>query len=269
MIINPNPDQFPAIWASAWGEDIYGLWQAFEVDGVHQAVRWIPPGQFLMGSPPNELRHYLDEIQHSVILSEGYWLADTACTQALWQAVIGRNPSKFSDNLENPVECVSWDDVQMFLGRLNRLVKGNLCASLPTEAQWEYACRAGTTTPFSFGHNITTDQVNYNGHYLYADGRKGEYRRQTLRVHALPANPWGLYQMHGNVWEWCQDGYADYPETSVIDPVGPSISKFHMVRGGSWLCNAGYLRSAYRSGGGPNEQGTSLGFRLCLAQHSF
>ena len=215
-----------------------------------------------MGSPLDEPEREKNETQHTVTLTTGYWLADTACTQALWRAVLGKNPAEFNQNLEHPVERVSWDDVQVFLGRLNELVNGNLDASLPTEAQWEYACRAGTTTAFSFGENLTTDQANYDGNYPYTDGKKGEYRKQTLPVYALPANPWGLHQMHGNVWEWCQDGYTDYPVVPVVDPIGLWASQYHMMRGGSWINNARRLRSPYRGKFKPDFPYFNVGFRL-------
>ena len=116
------------------------------------------------------------------------------------------------------MERVSWNDVQGFLARINELVPG-LDLVLPTEAEWEYACRAGTETPFSFGETITPEQVNYNGDYPYAGGKKGLYRQETVPVASLPANPWGLYEMHGNVWEWCADGQRSYTADAVTDPV--------------------------------------------------
>ena len=147
-------------------------------------MRFIQPGEFLMGSPESEKDRSTNgddtETQHRVVLTEGYWLADTACTQELWGAVMGENPSNFKGDLQNPVEQVSWDDItQKFLPRLNKLVPG-LNLTLPTEAQWEYACRAGTTTVFSFGDRITPEQVNYDGNYPYADGKKGEYQGDRI-----------------------------------------------------------------------------------------
>jgi formylglycine-generating enzyme required for sulfatase activity len=127
---------------------------------------------------------------------------------------------------------VSWEAVQTFLDRLNALVPG-LDAGLPSEAQWEYACRAGTTAPFSFGRNITPEQ-NYDGNYPYAGAEKGLYRERTVAVGSLPPNPWGLYEMHGNVWEWCADWYGPYPDGSQIDPAGPPDGSRRVLRGGSW-----------------------------------
>ena len=111
-------------------------------------------------------------------------------------------------------------------------LKPGLELGLPSEAQWEYACRSGTETPFSFGENITTEQLNYNGNYPYADGKKGKYREETMDVKSLPCNKWGLYQMHGNVWEWCADWYGDYSADPVVNPTGPDNGEYRVFRGG-------------------------------------
>jgi sulfatase modifying factor 1 len=206
-----------------------------------------------------------DESQHEVTLSRGFWLADTACTQALWQAVTGANPSEFQDDVRNPVENVSWRDVQAFLSELNRRVPG-LQARLPSEAEWEYACRAGTTTPFSFGDNISPEQVNYNGDSPYAGGEKGLNREKTVPVGSLPANPWGLYEMHGNVWEWCADWYGDYPTAPQLDPTGPQTGGSRVLRGGSWSSDGRGARCALRGGFGPDYRGRGIGFRFAPGQ---
>lgn len=215
-----------------------------------------------MGSPANEHARENDELQHEVTLTRGFWLAETACTQALWQAVMGQNPSSFKGE-RRPVEQVSWNEVQDFIERINGAVP-ELEARLPTEAEWEYACRAGTTTPFSFGEDITPDQVNYDGNYPYREGKEGQYRRETVEVASLPANPWGLYEMHGNVWEWCQDGYGDYPEGSVADPAGPPTGERRVLRGGSWINGGRGARSAYRNHYEPGIRIHFFGFRLAL-----
>ena len=260
------PDPFPPPWASEWEEDAeWGLAATLVLNGVRQTFRWIQPGTFMMGSPKGEVDRYDDETQHEVTLTRGYWLADTACTQALWQAVMGDNPSEFKDDPARPVEQVSWNDVQTFLDRLNARVPG-LDAGLPSEAQWEYACRAGTTTPFSFGENITPEQVNYDGSRPYADGKKGLDRRQTVPVKSLPPNPWGLYEMHGNVYEWCADWYGDYPQGPQIDPSGPSEGVFRVLRGGSWDDNGRRCRAAYRLRYEPGYRINSFGFRLAPGQ---
>ncbi len=213
------PYPFPAPWASVFGEDDIGLWMTLTVQNVQQTFRWIEPDTFQMGSPEDELERWDKETQHEVTLTQGYWLAETACTQALWQAVMGDNPAYFKENMNNPVEQVSWDDVQDFIAKLNQLIP-NLTACLPTEAQWEYACRAGTITPFSFGDNITSEQVNYDANTPYSNGQKSEYREKTVAVKSLPPNAWGLYEMHGNVWEWCSDWFGDYPTEVVTNPSG-------------------------------------------------
>ena len=251
----------PPQWASRFGYDDYGGWAEFEIQGGIQRMRWIPPGEFQMGSPEDEPERYPDEQQHTVLLSQGYWLADTACTQALWRAVLGETPSRFEGDAR-PVEQVSWQDVvERFLPALNRLIPG-LEAVLPSEAQWEYACRAGTQTPFWFGDAITTDQVNYDGNHPYGKGKKGEYREQTVEVKALPANDWGLYQMHGNVWEWCADWLGDYPREAVTDPVGPPEGRERVLRGGGWFSYGRYCRSANRIGYVPCDRNDLIGFRL-------
>ncbi|MBX9637828.1 MAG: formylglycine-generating enzyme family protein [Nitrosomonas sp.] len=251
----------PPLWASAWGQDAFGFFADLLVHDIRQRFRWILPGSFLMGSPENEAERRTNETQHSVTLTRGFWLADTACTQALWQAVMNDNPSHFTDDPGLPVENVSWLDVQQFIERLNALFP-DLQAKLPSEAQWEYACRAETQTPFSFGDNITPEQVNYDGNYPYAGGSKGLYRGKTVPVKSLPPNPWGLYEMHGNVWEWCADWYGDYPREAVIDPSGPGQGDGRVERGGSWSNNAGYTRSAPRYGLELDFRFNSLGFRL-------
>lgn len=275
-----------------FGVDQYGLYADMCVDSVTQRFRWIEPGEFLMGSPENESDRGENEgPQHRVRISEGYWLGDTACTQAFWLAVMGGdNPSQFSDDLQNPVEQVSWDDVQAFLRKLQqKLPEGNEPA-LPTEAQWEYACRAGTISPFSPGENVTTAKANFNGDYLYADAAKGEYREKTVPVRSLAPSRWGLYEMHGNVDEWCADDLREYPQIAasgvVVDPVGPTEpgprtirgggSWFGMagrrvsrvVRGGSWFDGAQYARSAYRYAYGRDYRYDRIGFRLSLRSKS-
>ncbi|MBN8499202.1 MAG: formylglycine-generating enzyme family protein, partial [Candidatus Accumulibacter sp.] len=245
------------VWAQEIGRDASGLYADLLVpvesgeapDGAQpivQRMRYIEAGHFRMGSPAAEAERYEDEgPQHAVTLTQGFWLADSACTQALWQAVMGDNPSHFTaenqGGAQHPVEQVSWDDVQLFLRRLEARLPAGCGANLPSEAEWEYACRAGTTTPFSFGETITPEQVNYDGRYPYAGGSKGLYRQATVPVRSLPANDWGLYEMHGNVWEWCADGRRAYAERDETDPrgaAGQGVSG-RALRGGSWAATPG------------------------------
>ena len=266
--LKPNinfPQPFPALWATAFGEDEFGLWMELTVQDVSQRFRWIEVGTFLMGSPLDEPERYEDEQQHQVTLSHGYWLAHTACTQALWLAVMGNNPASFQQDINQPVEQVSWHDVQEFISKLNGLLP-DAYARLPTEAEWEYACRAGTTTAFSFGDNITPEQVNYNGNYPYRGAEKGLYREKTVTVKSLPPNAWGLYEMHGNVWEWCADWYGAYPHEAVTDPTGATEATARVLRGGSWPLHAEHARSALRADRTPEYRNLYFGFRLALGQ---
>ena len=262
MLLDPNPVEFPARWACAWGVDKYGLWQSFEVGEQRQVMRWIAPGQFWMGSPEGEQERVSSELLHQVILTRGYWLADTTCTQALWQEVMGDNPSRFSDDPQCPVEQVSWEDCQTFLEKLNQRLDFTLMLRLPTEAEWEYACRAGTQTPFSFGETLSPEQANYDGRYPYASGRTGVNRERTLPALEFAANSWGLFQMHGNVWEWCADWYGDYPKETAIDPCGPSEGTGRVLRGGGWLHLGRSLRSAFRLASSPGIRSDRIGLRL-------
>lgn len=266
-----GPSTFPPAFADAWGDDEFGLWAdlsiAADPDPVSQRLRWVEPGTFLMGSPAGE-RERLDSEgpRHEVTISSGFWLADTACTQQLWQAVTGKNPSHFDDDPHNPVEQVSWDDVQRFLRTLESLLPG--CrADLPTEAEWEYACRAGTTTPFSFGKQIDPQRVNYDGNLPYAGAKKGLYRERTVPVKTFPPNPWGLYEMHGNVWEWCADAPRTYDGEPQRDPMGQVAGgdeARRALRGGAWSGGARGARSACRVARPPGSASGRLGFRLCL-----
>ncbi|EXI82853.1 MAG: Serine/threonine-protein kinase pkn1 [Candidatus Accumulibacter appositus] len=260
-----RPPVLPLPCASAWGDDEHGLWVKVEIAGVVQCFRWIEPGESWMGSPENEAERFADEgPRHRVRLTAGYWLADTACTQALWQAVMGHNPSHFKDDRLNPVELVNWDDVQAFLGKAQAMLSG-VTLELPTEAEWEYACRAGSETPFSFGATISPAQANYDGNDPYDGGEKGLYREKTVPVKSFAPNDWGLYEMHGNVWEWCADGPRQYDGELHENPRGPEEDEApRVVRGGSWLDGAGWLRSAYRILRPRDLRSRSLGFRFSL-----
>ena len=245
------PAAFPESWASDWGEDEYGLWMGFTYKGVRHDFRWIEPGTFTMGSADNEPERGGDEIQQEVTLTEGFWLAETTVTQALWKVVMGDDPSNFKGE-QLPVEQVSWEDAQHFIAKMNRM-KPELQMCLPTEAQWEYCCRAGTSTPFYFGGQINSELVNFSGNYPYNNGRKSEKRGKTVEVKSLPPNDWGLYEMHGNVWEWCQDWLGD---------------SGCVLRGGSWFSDGRACRSAYRADHAPGFRYSYFGFRLALGHRA-
>lgn len=259
-----EPACFPPDWADAWGDDVYGLWAEFVVGEVRQRMRWIESGTFWMGSPAEEAGRFPDEgPRHRVTIRAGFWLADTACTQALWTAVIGSHRGHFREDPQCPVDSVSFEDVQSFLAALQSAgVEGR--ADLPTEAEWEYACRAGTDTPFHFGAQITPQWVNYDGNHPYDGGARGKYRARTVPVKALPANHWGLYQMHGNVWEWCRDRRLDYVAQDVADPEGPLDGTVRAVRGGAWIGHARLARSACRLAYVRHFRRDDLGFRVAL-----
>jgi len=265
-------------WMSDAGSDQCGRWAEFKVRGVVQRLRWIEPGEFWMGSTeaermrfaeqlPNERMSLLDDEKprHRVAHSRGFWLADTACTQALWQAVLGDNPSHFTGDGNLPVEQVSWDDVaSKFMPELGRLLAAEGWG-LPSEAQWEYACRAGTDTAYSFGEMINTDQVNFDGNHPPPGGKKGEFREKTVPVKALLANGWGLYQMHGNVLEWCRDAGRTYTADPVVDPDGGAAEESRVLRGGSWFSYGRNLRTSYRRRFHPDGSDRYTGFRVYRA----
>ena len=214
----------------------------------------IPGGSFLMGSPEEEEERNDDEGPQREVRVEPFLLCETACTQEAWEGVTGENPSDFKGP-RRPVEEVSWDDAQAFCEQVG--------LRLPSEAEWEYACRAGTTTPFAFGETITPEQVNYLGNYPYGDAAEGLNREETTDVGSLPANAFGLFEVHGNVWEWCQDASHDSydgapPDGSAWEDAGASGRGF---RGGSWLDEARLCRSASCDWDGPGERYGHLGFR--------
>jgi len=227
-------------WAEDWRLDPLGAWAVFRVAGVTQKLRWIPPGKFLMGSPATEEGRWDDEgPQHEVAIGSGFWMFETPCTQALWEAVMGQNPSRFPGPTR-PVEQVSWDDAQAFLTRIAAMVPG-LRLGLPSEEQWEYACRAGSRA----ARYADLDQVAW-----YSENSRGE----THPVAEKDRNGWGLHDILGNVWEWCADQYRPYS-------VDKGVSADRVVRGGSWSDGAGFVRAACRLRGDPGYRYVSIGFR--------
>jgi uncharacterized protein (TIGR02996 family) len=222
---------------------------------------WIPPGTFLMGSTAEELGYQSDETQHRVTLTRGFFLGVTPVTQAQWQFARGDNPSHFKgDTL--PVEEVSWDDCQDFCAKLGE--KTGQRFRLPSEAQWEYACRAGTASLFHFGATISTDQANYDGNRVFADGCQGTNRGKTTPVRTFQANAWGLYDMHGNVLEWCADWYGKYLLREKKDPLGAKTGEQRVLRGGSWVSDPRFCRAADRFKFPPDTRNNVLGCRVVL-----
>jgi formylglycine-generating enzyme required for sulfatase activity len=234
----------------------------------------IPAGSFRMGSPESELVRYSDEPQHTVTISHAFKMGKYEVTQAEYQSVMGVNPSYFPGDLTRPVETVSWLNASNYCCRLTACearagrLPGGWVYRLPTEAEWEYACRAGTATPFHYGNELRSGMANFDGRYEYLVGDPYHYNSSgiylgTTAVGSYGANAWGLYDMHGNVWEWCLDWGGTYAG-SVTDPTGPSTGSDRVVRGGGWGYGADYCRSAYRSGIYPGDRDGRLGFRVAL-----
>ena len=227
----------------------------------------IPKGTFQMGSPESERGREEWEPQHEVTISKNYYLGVTEVTQGQYEKVMGTNPSNFrkqvirkSDSSMYPVEQVSWGDAVEFCKKLSDLPEEKAAGRvyrLPTEAEWEYACRAGSKTAYSFGESSKS-----LGDYAWFDGNSNN---QTHPVGEKKANAWGLYDMHGNVWEWCSDYYDDYDKNSATDPVGPTEGSLCVSRGGSWNSLAAYCRSAGRDWRDPSDLYGSNGFRVALS----
>ena len=234
--------------------------------GATMTMIYVAPGSFMMGSPETEEGRDDDETQHHVTLTKGYWLGETEVTQAQWESVMGSNPSRFK-GASRPVEKVSWEDCQEFIAKVNREARRQFGGDvrLPTEAEWEYACRAGTQTAYSWGNSLNGDKANCDGNYPYGTTIKGTYKRETVNVCSYSPNVWGFYDMHGNVYEWCQDWYGKYPSGAVTDPTGSASGDNRVLRGGSWVSFARYCRSADRISSGPGSSGNYFGFRLCCS----
>jgi len=238
-------------------------------DTVSLDMIWIEPGTFMMGSPTDELGRDSDETQHQVTLTRGYWLGKYEVTQAQYEAVMGTNPSYFK-GADFPVEKVSWYNAMDFCAKLTDIERaaGRLPEgyeyTLPTEAQWEYACRAETTTALNSGKNLSDKnkcpEMDEVGWYEYNSDST------THPVGQKMPNAWGLYDMHGNVFEWCLDWYGSYPSSAVTDPKGSSSGSYRVIRGGSWNFNAYSCRSAYRFDSTPSDFNRNyFGFRVALS----
>ena len=242
--------------------------------GVILEMVSIPGGTFLMGSPNTEENRLDNEGPQHYVTVPPFYMGKFTVTQAQWKAVaalpqvnqtLNPDPSRFKGN-NLPVECVSWLDVVEFSARLAK--KTGRDYRLPSEAEWEYACRAGTNTPFHFGETITPDLVNYNGNYPYGSAPNGEYREKTTPVGSFQvANAFGLYDMNGNVWEWCLDGWHENYSGSPVDGSSwnENDNQYRLLCGGSWNSYAWYCRSAYRGRYQPNSRYSNYGFRLVVS----
>jgi eukaryotic-like serine/threonine-protein kinase len=226
----------------------------------------IPAGKFLMGSPATEKDRQNDESpQHQVSVSE-FYLGQTLVTQAQWLAIMGNNPAYAQGNDKLPVEKVSWLDAMNFCRKLSQ--KTGKTYRLPSEAEWEYACRAGSTTPFAFGETITPAVVNYDGESSDGKAAKGKYKHKTTPVGSFPLNLFGLSDLHGNLWEWCLDEWVDSYKGALND--GSARGDIHsrdgkkrrLLRGGTWGYDASYCRSANRENIAASYRNGLIGFRV-------
>jgi formylglycine-generating enzyme required for sulfatase activity len=230
---------------------------------------WIPPGEFMMGSPSSEEGRDDDEGPvHRVKISKGFYMGQTEVTQRQWEAVMRNNPSDFEGS-DLPVENVSWDDAVEFCNKLSR--KEGKKYRLPTEAEWEYACRAGTSSAYNWGDswqrgvcNAENDVGSSEDSNVEIFRRRGLPVDSTVPVGSFQPNAFGLYDMHGNVWEWCNDWYDEdyYSQSPIVDPQGPSSGTYRVLRGGSWFSTPGYCRSAPRLRYSPGYRNSVSGFRV-------
>ncbi len=252
--------------------------RSVQVNSVDMALIYMQPGAFLMGSPANQLGRQEDETQHTVILTRPFYLGRMPVTQRQWQAVMGKNPSRFSGD-DLPVEQVSWDDACAFCRKLSK--REGRCYRLPTEAEWEYACRAGTTSAFYSGNDDTAlglaawyannsgdKYIDFFQILLKRKAYMKEIEANHCRTHPVGkkiSNEWGLYDMLGNVGEWCSDWYGPYGTEQVTDPTGASGNPplaFRVLRGGGYLCNSYRCRVAWRGGTFPWVKNSAVGFRV-------
>jgi formylglycine-generating enzyme required for sulfatase activity len=242
----------------------------------------IPAGTFRMGSPDNEADRSADEQQHEVEISQPFYLGIYPVTQEQYQKVMGGNPSYFSaggggkgnvqgmDTRAFPVEQVSWDDAVEFCRRLSELPEEEAAGRkyrLPTEAEWEYSCRGGAFyQTFHFGNSLSSSQANFDGNYPYGGASNGPYLQRTCKVGSYPADAFGLFDLHGNVWEWCSDWYAEnyYANSPRRDPAGPPQGSSRVFRGGGWDNSGFFCRSADRHKVGPASRRSLQGFRVAL-----
>ena len=245
-----------------------GLAFMFWPDPTHIKMVRIKPGTFVMGSPESEPGRQIDEVQHTVKITKAFYLSQTPITQAQWKAVMGNNPSNFQGD-DLPVECVSWDDAVAFCQKLS--AREHKKYRLPTEAEWEYACRAGTMTEYYTGNGTAAlDRAGWyggNSNYIPVEsmffGTTTTTGAGTHPVAQKVPNAWGLYDMHGNVWQWCSDYVGEYTGDAE-NPTGPTTGRYRVLRGGSWYANPQLCRSAYRCDNVPDRRGSDFGFRIAL-----
>jgi formylglycine-generating enzyme required for sulfatase activity len=238
----------------------------------------IPAGTFLMGSPDSEVGRRTNEGPvHEVVIGSAFYMSTHLVTQADYRTVTVRNPSRFTAEKQggpdHPVEMTSWEDAVAFCRLLSERADERMSGRsyrLPTEAEWEYACRAGTTTPFGHGSDFGYGQGNCDTAYPYGDGVVGPPLGATSAVTRFPAGAWGLFDAHGNVWEWCSDWYSEnYYRTSPLrDPAGPPTGKLKVLRGGSWRNQAASCRAAYRNALAPHQKDSATGFRVVMVMSS-
>jgi sulfatase modifying factor 1 len=234
--------------------------QLRRINGIEMA--WVPPGEFDMGSPDGVNNGREDTPQHRVVLTTGFWMATTECTQMQWLRFMGNNPSAFQ-GMDRPVEFISWGACQKWLEKVNnasRLPEG-WTWRLPTESQWEYACRAGTSTPYSFGKSLDAEQAAFRSGGAATETSSNPSPQGTTEAGSFAPNAWGLLDMHGNVSEWCHDWFGSYPSDLAIDPKGAVFSIQANFRGGSWSSSAKNCRSAARNAMFPIGSFDYLGFR--------
>lgn len=229
---------------------------------VGMAFRLIPAGDFMMGSPEIEDKRDSDELQHRVTLTGCFYMGKYEVTQEEWERVMGNEPSQFR-GAKLPVEQVSWDETQEFLKKMCEM-EGVSCGTyrLPTEAEWEYACRAGTRTPFCFGDIMDSSIANFDWNSPRGRAEKKTMRMRTVDVGSFKPNAWGLHDMQGNVWEHCLDWYGMYEPEDVVDPKGPDFGVGRVCRGGGWFSDGWDCRSAFRHGGMATGRRAGVGFRV-------
>jgi formylglycine-generating enzyme len=220
----------------------------------------VQAGSFFMGSPEQEPGHQPDERLHRVAITQDFYVGVHEVTRGQWHAVMRAHPPASDADL--PVVGVNWFEVQDFLERLRRTTGRAL--RLPTESEWEYVCRAGTTTPYAFGATLSTDQANYNGTFPLPGQASGLNRGALTAVGTFSPNAWGLFDLHGNVWEWTADAYCPYPEGEAVNPRGTCDGPLKTIRGGSWRFNADSARCGLRYTHAPADRGDSLGFRVVM-----